>query len=121
MVKQCPCRIQSNNRVNSELLSLADLEEFTSAAPGEVVGIKVHAGDLHGKTSWNSANLREAQDLGSRASIYGDYGCLRVASSVANKSVSSLVADLLLLGIRETAEMRRPFILEVPVGDREST
>lgn len=60
---------------------LADLEESPMAAPERVASINALPGNLEGEADWDLDGLTGRPYLGSRASISGDHGLLREASS----------------------------------------
>lgn len=94
----------------------ADLEGSQAPAPEEVARINFLNGDLEGKADWDIRDLTEGPNLGSQASIGGDYSRLCEACSMFNESIPSTAVALLSLIIRSVGAMSKTFILEVPVG-----
>lgn len=73
----------------------ADLEESLVGTPEEGASSDVLASDVKGESDWDLADLTRRLDLGSRAKIRGDYGCVHEKCSVVTESVSSSVVGLL--------------------------
>lgn len=65
----------------------ADLEKAPAVALQEVTSVDVLAGDLEDEADWDFANLTAGPDLGSRASIHGNYGRHREGWFVVSESL----------------------------------
>lgn len=92
---------------------LVDPEVSPVAAAEEVVSIEMTAGDL------NCGSIG-GFDIGSQASICGNYGRLHEVCLAVSKSISSSVAAISSLAFSKVDEMNRDPIMEVRMVALES-
>lgn len=88
-------------------------EGSPAVALDEVCSIDVFAVDLEGEVDWDLADLTGVPDLGSQASIGGNYDRLQEPCSGVNESVLLSVMDLMAFAVRGVEAMSSASILEV--------